>query len=188
MPRQSSPLSIENVLLGFLEHESIHGYDLYKRLNSLESIGMVWRIKQSQLYALLDRLEEEGLVSSTIVPGDSHPNRKQFTITGAGLQNYLAWRSSPVRHGREIRMEFLAKLYFAQRAGVDIAQALIDAQQLQSAEWLAHMNEALVKTAENQVFEKIVHQYRIAQTEAVLAWLDGAKNQVKGVNKNSGVK
>ncbi len=77
MPRQTSPLSIEYVLLGFLEKEPVHGYDLYKRLSSFKSVGLVWHIKQSQLYALLERLEEEGLVTSTNIRLVT-PNRKQY--------------------------------------------------------------------------------------------------------------
>jgi DNA-binding PadR family transcriptional regulator len=53
MPRQQAPLSLEFILLGFLEQKPIHGYDLYKQISSFDAISLVWSVKQSQLYALL---------------------------------------------------------------------------------------------------------------------------------------
>jgi PadR family transcriptional regulator AphA len=178
MPRQSTPLSIEYVLLGFLDKEPIHGYDLHKRLSSLESIGMVWRIKQSLLYALLERLEEEELVTSTVIPGESHPNRKQFSITDTGRQTFIAWRSSPVHHGREIRMEFLAKLYFALQVNEKATSMLIDDQKAQCTEMLSRMQVSYIQIPQDQKFEMIVLQYRISQMRAAIDWLDNISKEV----------
>jgi PadR family transcriptional regulator, regulatory protein AphA len=178
MPRQTSPLSIEYVLLGFLDQEPIHGYDLHKRLNSLESIGMVWKIKQSQLYALLERLEDDGLVTSKVVPGESHPNRKQFSITSEGRKTFTTWRSSPVEHGREIRMEFLAKLYFALKVTDKTAINLIEEQKRGCSEWLGHMEASYKQIAEDQLFEKIVFQYRISQMHATIDWLAAIHKEI----------
>jgi DNA-binding PadR family transcriptional regulator len=180
MPRQTSPLSIEYVLLGFLDQEPIHGYDLFKKLHSFEAIGLVWQIKQSQLYALLERLEAEGLVTSSIIPGDSHANRKQFHITSVGRQTFYAWRGSPVQHGRDIRMEFLAKLYFAINQDVQVTIDLIDEQHNHCLEWLADLQLSLEKTEESQEYERIVFGYRISQIQAILKWLEETKKEIAG--------
>ena len=178
MPRQSSPLSVEYVLLGFLEQESIHGYDLYKRLSSLEPVGLVWRIKQSQLYAILERLEAEGLVTSKVIPGESHPNRKQYKLSDAGRTTFLTWRSSPVQHGREIRMEFLAKLYFALLASKETTLALVNVQLASCSTWAANIEHALNETQETQMYERIVFQYRLTQMRAVIDWLEEVSEEV----------
>jgi DNA-binding PadR family transcriptional regulator len=178
MPRQSSPLSVEYVLLGFLEQESIHGYDLYKRLNSLEPVGLVWRIKQSQLYAIMERLEAEGLVTSTIIPSESHPNRKQYELTDAGRITFLTWRSSPVQHGREIRMEFLAKLYFALQSSKETTLDLVMVQLASCSTWVANIERTLNDTPETQIYERIVFQYRLAQMRAVIDWLEQVRKEV----------
>jgi PadR family transcriptional regulator, regulatory protein AphA len=180
MARTSSPLSIEFVLLGLLEQEPVHGYDLYKRLNSLEPVGLVWRIKQSQLYAIMDRLEVEDLVVSTIIPGESHPNRKQYSLTKSGRNEFEAWRGSPVEHGREIRMEFLAKVYFTLRKNPDTTMALIDAQHTACATWIDNLKRTLSDTPETQLYERIVFQYRLAQMIAIVDWLDVVKKEVGG--------
>ena len=178
MPRQSSPLSVEYVLLGFLEQESIHGYDLYKRLNSLEPVGLVWRIKQSQLYAIMDRLEVEGLVTSTVIPGESHPNRKQYELTDSGRATFMSWRSSPVQHGREIRMEFLAKLFFALQAGKETTLALVKNQLASCSTWADNIENALNETPETKIYERIVFQYRLTQMRAVIDWLEVVSKEV----------
>jgi DNA-binding PadR family transcriptional regulator len=183
MPRQSSPLSFEYILLGFLERAPIHGYDLFKRLNNLESIGMVWTIKQSQLYALLERLEEEGLVTSTVIPGESRPNRKQFHITSVGQQTFYAWRGSPVQHGREIRQEFLAKLYFTLQVDNDTTLELIEAQRGLCYDWINDIEYSLDNSSESQLFEKIVYQYRITQIQAILNWLNEIKKEINQASK-----
>jgi DNA-binding PadR family transcriptional regulator len=180
MPRSSSPLSIEFVLLGLLDQEPVHGYDLFKRLNSLEPVGLVWRIKQSQLYAIMDRLEVEDLVVSTIIPGESHPNRKQYSLTKSGRSEFEVWRGSPVEHGREIRMEFLAKIYFTLRKNTETTLALIDAQRAACVTWIDKLEQTLSETPESQVYERIVFQYRLAQMNAIIDWLEVVKKEVNG--------
>jgi DNA-binding PadR family transcriptional regulator len=179
MPRQTSPLSIEYVLLGLLETEPAHGYDLYKRLNGLEAVGMVWSIKQSQLYALLERLEDEGLVTSSLIPGSNHPDRKQYNITASGRATFAAWRNSPVQHGREMRMVFLAKLYFAQLSHSEEATLLVENQKRFCSEWLANMKKTLAGLPSDQKFPRIVLEYRISQTKAMIEWLAEVNAEIK---------
>jgi hypothetical protein len=59
MTKSQAPLSLEHILLGFLCQESTDGYDLYKKINGFEGISLVWNIKQSLLYAMLDKLEKK---------------------------------------------------------------------------------------------------------------------------------
>ena len=182
MPRQQSPLSIEYILLGFLEHQPIHGYDLYKKITNFDAISLVWKVKQSQLYALLERLEEEGLITSSMISGESRPNRRQYQITSVGRQTFYAWRVSPVQHGREIRQELLAKIYFALQAGPEIALELIEEQKTLCYEWLNDFHYALMNTTDTQVYERIVYQYRISQVQATIDWLDTTRKEFGVIN------
>lgn len=179
MPRQQSPLSIEYVLLGFIDQHPIHGYDLFKKISQFDAISLVWRIKQSQLYALLDRLEEEGLITSSMIQGESHPNRKEYSLTSVGAQTFYAWRSSPVDHGREIRLELLAKVFFALQASPEDVIELFEAQKEKCYEWLQESQNSLLKLTNAQNYERIVFQYRIAQIEATIQWLEQARKQVR---------
>ena len=187
MARLQAPLSLEYILLGFLCQGPIHGYDLYKKINNFEGISLVWHIKQSQLYALLEKLEEDGLLTSNMVPGEAHLMRKEYQVTPVGRQSFLAWVTSPVSHGRDMRQEFLAKLFFAQKSGVEVSLELIGEQKMLSTEWLASLHISYSNTTEEQRYERMIFQYRISQTQAMLEWLDFCRAEIQvAITRNSG--
>ena len=181
MTRSQTPLSLEYILLGFIFENPIHGYDLYKKISDFKGISLVWHIKQSQLYALLEKLEDEGLLTSNLIPGEAHLIRKEFQITPTGKKTFLTWISSPVTHGRLMRQEFLAKLYFAQKSGVEDFMGLIEAQKTVSAEWLSNLQVSYSKTTDGQHYERMIFQYRISQIQAMLEWLDYCLTEIQGI-------
>lgn len=172
MPRTQTPLSLEYILLGLLNENPTHGYDLYKKIRNFDEISLIWHIKQSQLYALLDKLENSGLLTSSIVPGEIHLMRKEYQITPAGRHIFFEWMTTPVSHGRDMRQEFLAKLYFAHISGSETSKRLITEQTNQCMEWLSSLEQHFSKASEKQFFNKIIFQYRISQVKAMLEWLD----------------
>src|SRR6476620_11890304 len=93
---ERNPLAMEYALLGFLRRRPMHGYEIYQRLADPEGLWLVWRMKQSQLYALLLRLESEGFIASTLQQQDTRPPRKIFRLTRLGRERYLAWVHSAV--------------------------------------------------------------------------------------------
>lgn len=188
MPRSQAPLSLEYIFLGFICQGPIHGYELYKKISSFEGISLVWHIKQSQLYALVDKLEENGLLTSNMVPGVAHLMRKEYQITPVGRQSFLTWVTCPVSHGRDMRQEFLAKLYFAQKSGVEVSLELIEEQKSICAEWLSSLHIDYSKTTDEQHYERMIFQYRISQTQATIEWLDYCHAEIQGVfTRNSGI-
>jgi PadR family transcriptional regulator AphA len=69
-------LTIEHALLGFLSERPMHGYDIYQQISQPNGLGLVWRIKRSQLYALLARLEGQGYIAASVEIHDrSRPRR-----------------------------------------------------------------------------------------------------------------
>ena len=170
---KSSALAIELALLGFLRQEPRHGYAIYQELSAPAGLGPVWQIKLSQLYALLGKLEEAGYITATTEPQDNKPPRKIFHLTAAGTTAYLAWVQNPVLHGRSLRLEFLVKLYFARLEGADAAARLLAAQRAQCRQWLAAGQEiAQAEAARGRHYSLLVHQFRLGQIQAMLAWLD----------------
>jgi PadR family transcriptional regulator, regulatory protein AphA len=186
-PRQSAPFSLEYIVLGFLEHRPIHGYDLYKKINSFEGISLVWEVKQSQLYALLEKLKSDGLLDSNLVQGESYPSRKEFQITSVGRQAFYAWRISPVNHAREMRQEFLAKFYFAYHSGMETALELVEEQKDTCVEWLTSNQISYLQLSPDQHYERVVYQFRISQIEAMLEWLDTCRNEIQFSRRKSDV-
>jgi PadR family transcriptional regulator AphA len=169
--RRRTPLSIEWSLLGFLAERPMHGYEICQRLSKAAELGLVWHLKQSRLYALLARLEERGYVDYTMEPQDSRPPRKVYALTPEGKAALDAWLHSPVEHGRDFRLEFLAKLYFAQREGEAELRALFEAQHSLCQRWLERQQAAL-DALEPGTFEWLVYHFRLGQVQAIVEWLD----------------
>jgi DNA-binding PadR family transcriptional regulator len=170
---KQSSLSIELALLGFLHQEPKHGYAIHQEISDLTGLGPVWQIKLSQLYALLSKLEDAGYITASTEPQENKPPRKMFHLTDEGEQAFLAWRQSPVQHGRSLRLDFLIKLYFARLAGTEVINNLLAAQRQQCQSWLATEQEIInEEVANGRRYGRLVHQFRLGQIQAMLNWLD----------------
>jgi len=172
MTRKTLPLSLENILLGFIAEQPTHGYDLYKKITGMSGIALIWHVKQSQLYALLEKLETSGLLSSSILPGESYLLRKEFALTSSGMEQYSAWVTSPVEHGRDMRQEFLAKLFFAYKGDPRLFHELLLKQRQSCRSWLDNLERKFNAIDGSQMYERMILQYRITQTLAMIEWLE----------------
>lgn len=179
-PRQSSPLSLEFILLGFLIEKPVHGYDLYREISSVNDLSEVWHIKQSQLYALLEKLEAAGMVTSSHVTTESFIARREYKVTPEGIRSFQVWISLPVDHPREMRQEFLGKLYFARQAGREKAQALVEAQIQNCLGWQS-MLEKLIAIEQPDKFSRTVDSFRLHQVRSMLRWLDEVDSELRKV-------
>ena len=138
-PLLRQPLTVEHALLGFLRERPMHGYEIYQRLAGLAGLGLVWQVKQSHLYAMLDKLEGDGYIAGRQQAQAARPPRRIFRLTGAGRKAFRGWLKRPVAHGREIRLEFMAKLFFARREGPEWVDGLIARQKEECADWRANI-------------------------------------------------
>ncbi len=75
-------------LLFQLSREPAHGYEL---LETLESIGDVASADPGNLYRILRKLEEEGLVHSGWDTSGTGPARRVYEITEKGVEHLDAW-------------------------------------------------------------------------------------------------
>lgn len=171
-PRINLPLTTEHALLGFLRRRPMYGYEIHQQLSDSAGLGLVWHLKQSQLYALLSKLEQQGYIKATLEPQASRPPRKVFELTGAGEAAFLDWVQRPVKQGRRLRLDFLAKLYFAREEGLPVMQTLIDRQQTACRDWLAEQQAQAEGLEQSAPYDWLVHAFRMNQTRAMLDWLD----------------
>ena len=167
----SDSFPTECALLGFFRQGPRHGYDLYQELSDPAGLWLVWRMKQSQLYALLARLEEHGYLTSSMEPQEGRPPRKMYRLTPAGGETFQAWVRAPVERGRQVRVNLLTKLFFARREGPEAAQHLLDAQRAACQAWLDALQAETEATTEKDSFQRLVHQYRTGQVQAMIDWL-----------------
>ena len=159
--------SSEYVLLGALMSGPRHGYEIMRFTE--KALGVTWFVGTSQLYALLKRLEQQGLLRSTLEHQDARPSKRNFTITPDGKDAFLKWLHEPTPHVRDFRVEFLAKLFFFYHLTIRGGTNLIDlqAELLQSIRMKLKQNSA----AETDPYNRLVYGFKLATVEARLKWL-----------------
>ena len=179
---ESTPAGLECALLGLLRGTPTHAYELHQRLARAEALGLVWHLKQSHLYALLTRLEEAGYLATAMEPQGARPPRKMLSLTQAGRDAFARWAAEPVAHGRDFRLEFLAKLYFAAREGSAAVAALVERQRTACATWLADLRAESARLDDTQLYARLVLDFRSSQIEAILAWLETCASALSGAS------
>lgn len=169
-PMISRPPEMELALLGLLSNGPVHGYQLHQEVTDPNGLGLIWQVKQSQLYALLAKLEKAGYIHGEIEPQEpARPPRKIFQLTESGKIAYQKWLKSPVTAHHRLRQDFMAKLFFTLQEGGKPVQELIALQKAACQKWLKSVSAEKVDPASFRYFIKV---YRIGQINADLNWLD----------------
>jgi len=159
----------------------MHGYQMARWFE--QDLAEVCPIEQSALYAYLKNLEQRGLVSWREVRVGQHPPRKIFQLTASGSDDVDAWLRKPVERMRDVKLDFLLKLYFLHL--LDPAQELVllwaqvDACDVYRDRMSARLNDATG-------FERLVLRSKIAAANSTSDWLrayqDELEHELKGEN------
>ena len=143
----------EYIALGFLEEGPLHGYDLYRRFEA--ELGGIWHISQSQMYSVLKRLEAQGLAEASVEEGGASPARRVLRPSQEGSRHFAAWLEAPSDCSTRImRLEFIARLYFARRLRPLLLQGLVDAQRAALARQLRNHEAILASLPEGEVWNR----------------------------------
>ncbi len=167
----SFKLSPEYALLGVLMTGPKHGYEMHSYFSS--NMDQFWRLSMSQIYALLKRMEKNGLVISKGEWQNNRPAKKIFSITQTGKEGFLNWIYSPVNHVRNLRIEFMAKLFFMKELNLTSAPAMID-KQIDILQEKLHLLQPPKEKIMDE-FQKALHSFKIAQTTSAINWLKECK-------------
>lgn len=167
----------EYALLGLLESEPQHGYELYQQFQG-GTLGQIIHLEMSQMYAYLKKLERLTYIEAQIEQQGIRPPRKVYHLTEAGRSIFLQWLTAPVERPREMRILFLIKLYFVQRLAPEQTPQLVEKQVVACQNFLTHL-EALhsedapphAEDADAAFFDHVVLRSRIHHTRALLDWL-----------------
>ena len=191
----------EYALLGLLREGPRHGYRLAAEFGAQGRLGVALRLKMSQMYAYLRKLERQGLLVAHDEPGEAaRRTRRVFALTPAGERAFDAWLAEPVEATREVRLAFLLKLAFT-LDDLPTALALLDRQRAATAAWLERLRAREARAGDGRGPEGLAHgaagegdrglegpahaalgrlalRHRILLTEAALAWLDETRAEV----------
>ncbi len=157
----------EYALLGALMWGPKHGYEILQFLEA--SLGSTWYVGTSQLYSLLKRLERDGLVVSTVETQETRPSKRVFSRTPEGKEAFESWLHRPTAHVGDLRIEFLAKLFFFHRLSLRGGSELLGAQVQVLEQIRERIKERQQK--EKDPYNKLVLGFKMTTLEAWLQWL-----------------
>ena len=123
----------ECAILGLVARRERSGYDLLRTIES--GVGFFWTPAKSQLYALLPKLVERGLLKARRVEQDKRPDKTLYRITAAGrraLREGLEQASPAVD-----RNPFELRVFFGEHMRPGAVRAMVEARLSQQREHLA---------------------------------------------------
>jgi DNA-binding PadR family transcriptional regulator len=161
----------DETLLGLLAGRARHGYELLECFRDPAQLGRVWNLSTSQLYAVLKRLETQGLTIGQEMTCVDAPTRTEYSLTEAGQARLEAWLSEPCPSAsiHRVRVEFLSRLYIARLLNMPT----VDIVERQKAVCLAkHAELVEQRTQAAPGIEILTLDLVIAQLVVILQWLD----------------
>ena len=154
-------MSVPLTLLGLLEREPSHGYDLKRDYD--EYFGRGKQLPFGQVYATLGRLARDGRVE----PGDG-PDRKRYAITDLGRTEVDAWLADPVEPEPHLQTVLFAKVTLALMLGKP-AEAYLDRQR---AAHLVRMRDLTELKRTGSLVDALLADHSLFHLEADLRWID----------------
>ena len=159
-------MSVPLTLLGLLEREPSHGYDLKREYDTYFGRGKP--LPYGQVYATLARLARDGkAVAGEAEPGDG-PDRKRYAITPAGTAEVEAWLAEPAEPEPHLQTVLFAKVVLALMLGRP-AERYLDTQR---ARHLRRMRELTELKRSGPLVDMLLADYGLFHLEADLRWID----------------
>jgi DNA-binding PadR family transcriptional regulator len=159
-------MSVPLALLGLLEREPSHGYDLKREYDAY--FGRSRPLPFGQVYATLARLSRDGKV----LPGEAEPgagpDRKRYAITDLGKNEVEAWLAEPIEAEPHLQTELFVKVVLALMLGRS-AERYLDTQRGAHLQRMRELTE--VKRSGNLV-DALLADHGLFHLEADLRWID----------------
>jgi DNA-binding PadR family transcriptional regulator len=159
-------MNVPLTLLGLLEREPSHGYDLKRDYDTLFGRGKP--LPFGQVYATLARLARDGKVAvSAAEPGEG-PERKRYVITDLGVTEFETWLTQPVAAEPHLQTVLFAKVVLALMLGRPAAEYL----DTQRAAHLQRMRELTELKRTGDLVDALLADHGLFHLEADLRWID----------------
>ncbi|MEO8539413.1 MAG: PadR family transcriptional regulator [bacterium] len=164
----------EYAVLCLLSLRPMHGYEMMCFLAE-EGLDAVCPVEQSTLYTYLRNVESRHLVAWTEERVGLRPPRKTYELSDEGRALIDAWLRKPVARMREVRLEFLLKLFFLNLTDRDAMKQLLSEEISVCESYLAHLQGS----PESSRFRQLVAQSKKSAAEATLAWLKSYAHEIE---------
>jgi DNA-binding PadR family transcriptional regulator len=159
-------MSVPLTLLGLLEREPSHGYDLKRDYDAFFGRGKP--LSFGQVYATLARLARDGKVVAGQAEAGDGPDRKRYVITDAGVTEFERWLAEPVEAEPHLQTVLFAKVVLALMLGRS-AEHYLDTQR---GAHLQRMRELTELKQAGGLVDALLADHGLFHLEADLRWMD----------------
>ena len=159
-------MSVPLTLLGLLEREPSHGYDLKRDYDTYFGRGKP--LPYGQVYATLSRLARDGMAIAGPSEHGEGPDRKRYVITEAGADEVGHWLSEPAAPEPHLQTVLFAKVVLALMLDRG-ADRFLDAQR---AAHLQRMRELTELKQRGDLVDTLLADHGLYHLEADLRWID----------------
>ncbi len=168
---------VQYAMLGLLHDHPAHGYELQHAFAPGGDLADVAQVGQPALYAALKDLVARRLIEGHEGREGARPLRTTYAPTAEGERLLLEWMRVPVKRLRQVRLDFLLKVYFARRRGVAEVRGLVDAQIRECHDYLARLEERSSASAPDD-FTDLVVESRTSAARGALDWLHAYRRRL----------
>jgi len=159
-------MSVPLTLLGLLEREPSHGYDLKRDYDTF--FGRDRPLPSGQVYATLGRLARDGKVVMGPAEAGTGPDRKRYVITEQGASEFTAWLTEPVDPEPHLQTVLFAKVVLALMLDRDAAGYL----DTQRGAHLQRMRELTETKRAGGLIDALLADHGLFHLESDLRWID----------------
>ncbi|MEU3494536.1 PadR family transcriptional regulator [Kitasatospora cineracea] len=159
-------MSVPLTLLGLLEREPSHGYDLKRDYDAFFGRGKP--LPFGQVYATLGRLARDGKVVVGDPEAGDGPDRKRYVITEAGATEFEDWLREPVAAEPHLQTVLFSKVVLALMLGRD-AEHYLDTQR---AAHLGRMRQLTEIKRSGSLVDALLADHGLFHLESDLRWID----------------
>ena len=159
-------MSTSHALLGLLEREPSHGYELKQRFDRLFSPNRP--LPFGHVYATLARLERDGRVTAGAAERVDGPDRRRYAITADGEHELARWVAAPLMPEPHLQAALYTKVVLALLSG----RSATDVLDVQRGEHLRLMRVLTRRKAGADLATQLVCDHALFHLEADLRWLE----------------
>jgi DNA-binding PadR family transcriptional regulator len=186
MPRVKTHLTpAEYAVLGLLRQRPAYGYELQRQLSGGQGLARVCPVEPAMVYAILKSLSGLELIDGEW-DNSSYPPRAVYAATTEGDATFQRWLRQPVGRMREVRLDFMVKLYFLLEEELDEeryqARALIEGQ-IGICQEYAEEVEREMEQVDGASFDAIALGSRLSAARLTSAWLTDCLRTLEGSRK-----
>jgi DNA-binding PadR family transcriptional regulator len=175
-------MSVPLTLLGLLEREPSHGYDLKRDYDALFGRGKP--LPFGQVYSTLGRLARDGKVLAGESEPGAGPDRKRYLITDLGVTEVAAWLTEPVEPEPHLQSVLFAKVVIALLLGRPAEQYL----DTQRAAHMQRMRELTDMRRQAGQVDSLLADYGLFHLEADLRWIDMTSARLQSLAQEVGAR